>query len=237
MVDNYAGSHNIKGAMNEDILTKIAECVEKGKIDKNSPHPPEMRDRPGADELTVQALDSGIPPSDILSRSLIEGMKVVGERFRNNELYLPDVLMSARAMTAAMEHLRPFFTSGNVQYKGKIVIGTVAGDLHDIGKKIVGMFFEGGGWDVIDCGVDVSEPQFLRSIEEHSPDAVGLSALLTTTMVNMDSIVRGIKDRFPKVKVIVGGAPVTDAFASKIGADFYSPDPQGALDRLSSDQS
>ncbi len=221
--------------MNEDVLTKIAECVEKGKIDKNSPHPPDMQGMVGTDELTAQALDSGIPPRDILSRSLIEGMKVVGERFRNNELYLPDVLMSARAMSAAMEHLRPFFTSGNVQYKGKIVIGTVAGDLHDIGKRIVGMFFEGGGWEVIDCGVDVSEPQFLRFIEEHSPDAVGLSALLTTTMVNMDSIVRGIKAKFPKVIVIVGGAPVTGAFASKIGADFYSPDPQGALDKLSSD--
>lgn len=221
--------------MNENVLTKIAECIEKGKIDKNSPHPPDLQGREGADELTAQALASGISPGDILSRSLIEGMKVVGERFRNSELYLPDVLMSARAMTSAMEHLRPFFISGNVQYKGKIVIGTVAGDLHDIGKKIVGMFFEGGGWKVIDCGVDVSEPLFLQSIEKHSPDAVGLSALLTTTMVNMDSIVRGIKARFPNVKVIVGGAPVTDAFASKIGADYYSPDPQGALDRLSSD--
>lgn len=221
--------------MKKDILARIAECIEKGKIDKNSPHPPEMQGREGADELTAQALASGISPQDLLSRSLISGMKVVGERFRNNEIYLPDVLMSARAMSYAMEHLRPFFTSGNVQYKGKIVIGTVAGDLHDIGKKIVGMFFEGGGWEVIDCGVDVSEPLFLQSIEEHSPDAVGLSALLTTTMVNMDSIVRSIKAKFPKVKVIVGGAPVTDSFASKIGADYYSPDPQGALDRLSPD--
>ena len=184
--------------------------------------------------MTAKALESGLMPHEILSNSLIEGMKIVGERFRNNEIYLPDVLMSARAMTAAMVHLKPFFNSGNVKYKGRIVLGTVAGDLHDIGKKIVGMFFEGGGWEVIDCGVDVSAPQFLQSIEDHAPNAVGLSALLTTTMVNMEEIVRKIKDRYPDIKVIVGGAPVTGKFSDEIGADGYSPDPQGALDRLTS---
>jgi len=218
--------------MNKEKLQKIAVCVERGKIDKKSPHPPDLQGQNGADELTALALEAGILPNEILSQSLIEGMKVVGDRFRNNEIYLPDVLMSARAMNAAMEHLKPFFTSGNVQYKGRIILGTVAGDLHDIGKKIVGMFFEGGGWEVIDCGVDVSAPQFLQSIEEHAPDAVGMSALLTTTMVNMQDIVKGIKDKYPDIKVIVGGAPVTENFADKIGADFYSPDPQGALDQL-----
>jgi len=218
--------------MNKEKLQKIAVCVERGKIDKKSPHPPDLQGQNGADELTALALEAGILPNEILSQSLIEGMKVVGDRFRNNEIYLPDVLMSARAMNAAMEHLKPFFTSGNVQYKGRIILGTVAGDLHDIGKKIVGMFFEGGGWEVIDCGVDVSAPQFLQSIEEHAPDAVGMSALLTTTMVNMQDIVKGIKDKYPEIKVIVGGAPVTEKFADKIGADFYSPDPQGALDQL-----
>jgi 5-methyltetrahydrofolate--homocysteine methyltransferase len=191
-----------------------------------------MQGSEGADELTSRALMAGITPHEVLSRSLIEGMKVVGERFRSNEIYLPDVLMSARAMNAAMEHLKPFFTSGKVQYKGRIILGTVAGDLHDIGKKIVGMFFEGGGWEVIDCGVDVSESQFLKRIEENTPDAVGLSALLTTTMVNMEGIVKGIKSRYPGIKVIIGGAPVTRAFADKIGADHYSADPQGALDQL-----
>jgi 5-methyltetrahydrofolate--homocysteine methyltransferase len=218
--------------MNTELLKEIAVCVERGKIDIDSPYPPDMRGSEGADELTARALEEGIGPREVLAQSLIEGMKVVGERFRNNEIYLPDVLMSARAMNAAMEHLKPYFSSGNVKYRGRIVIGTVAGDLHDIGKKIVGMFFEGGGWEVIDCGVDVSEPQFLESIEKHSPDAVGLSALLTTTMVHMEGIVKGIKDRYPDIKVIVGGAPVTGAFADKIGADGYSPDPQGALDQL-----
>ena len=221
--------------MENKLLQKIAECVERGKVDIKSPHPPDMQGSEGADELTAQALEAGISPHEVLSRSLIEGMKVVGERFRNNEIYLPDVLMSARAMNAAMAHLKPHFTSGKVKYKGRIVLGTVAGDLHDIGKKIVGMFFEGGGWEVIDCGVDVSEPKFLKSIEEHTPDAVGLSALLTTTMVNMEGIVKGIKTRYPGIKVIVGGAPVTGAFADKIGADGYSPDPQGALDRLTAE--
>jgi 5-methyltetrahydrofolate--homocysteine methyltransferase len=218
--------------MDNELLAKIAECVERGKIDAKSPHPPDMQGLDGAHELTSQALGSGISAHDILSESLIVGMKEVGDRFRKNEIYLPDVLMAARAMNASMEHLKPFFISGNVQYKGAIVLGTVAGDLHDIGKKIVGMFFEGGGWEVIDCGVDVTESQFLEAISRHDPQAVGLSALLTTTMVNMEGIVNGIKARFPDIKIIVGGAPVTGSFAEKIGADYYSPDPQGALDSL-----
>lgn len=217
---------------NDELLNRISACVERGKINAGSPHPPDMQGQDGADELTAQALESGLSAHDILSDSLIVGMKEVGDRFRRNEIYLPDVLMAARAMNAAMDHLKPFFISGNVRYKGAIVLGTVAGDLHDIGKKIVGMFFEGGGWEVIDCGVDVTEAQFLDAIERHSPQAVGLSALLTTTMVNMEQIVSGIKEKFPGIKVIVGGAPVTESFAAKIGADHYSADPQGALDNL-----
>jgi len=218
--------------MTAQLLVRIAWCVEKGKIDLLSPHPAEMKGEEGADELTRKALDTGAAAQEILSQALVPGMQAVGEKFRNNEIYLPDVLMSARAMGAAMEHLKPHFKSGDIQYRGKIVLGTVAGDLHDIGKKIVGMFFEGGGWEVIDCGVDVSEPQFLEAVQEFQPDAVGMSALLTTTMVNMEEIVQGLKAKFPKLLVIVGGAPVTDAFAGRIGADFYSPDPQGALEKL-----
>lgn len=218
--------------MEHYLLDSIRECIEKGKIDLESPHPPDLNGQKGADELTRKALLAGLSPQDVLSQALIAGMQKVGERFRDNQVYLPDVLMSAKAMSAAMEHLRPFFKAGNVQYKGKIVLGTVAGDLHDIGKKVVGMFFEGSGWEVIDCGVDVNEEQFLKSIKEHQPQVVGLSALLTTTMVNMESIVQGIKSQFPDQTVIVGGAPVTEEFAQKIGADFYSPDPQGAIDKL-----
>jgi 5-methyltetrahydrofolate--homocysteine methyltransferase len=216
----------------DKILEKIALCVEKGKINTSSPHPPEMQRQEGVDELTRMALDSGLTAQDVLSRSLIAGMKKVGEKFRRNQIYLPDVLMAARAMDSGMEHLKPFFISGNLEYKGKIVLGTVAGDLHDIGKKIVGMFFEGGGWEVIDCGIDVASDTFLVAIKDHQPRVVGLSALLTTTMVNMADTTKAIKSMYPNVRVIVGGAPVTHDFAEKIGADMYSPDPQGALDAL-----
>ena len=216
----------------KEILQQIALCVERGKVNLNSPHPPDMKGHEGADELTKKALGLNIEPGDILSLGLVSGMQVVGEKFRRNEIYLPDVLMSAKAMTASMVHLKPFFQSGAVKRKGKVVIGTVAGDLHDIGKKIVGMFFEGGGWEVIDLGVDVTAEKFLGAIREHDPDAVGLSALLTTTMVNMEKITREIKSSYPDVQVLIGGAPVTQTFGDRIGADAFFPDPQGALEYL-----
>ena len=216
------------------IVKEIAVCVERGKVDAKSPHPPDLKGREGADELTVKALHFGQSPQIILTEGLIAGMSVVGEKFRRNEIYLPDVLMSARAMTAAMNHIRPYFLSGDVQHKGKIVLGTVQGDLHDIGKKIVGMFFEGGGWNVIDLGVDAGMEKYLAAIEEHNPEAIGLSALLTTTMVNMEKITRAVKKKYPNVKVLIGGAPITEEYKNKIGADAYSPDPQGALEYLNS---
>jgi 5-methyltetrahydrofolate--homocysteine methyltransferase len=215
-----------------ELLERIALCVERGKVDANSPYPPDMKGQDGADELTKKALESGIPASEILAKGLIAGMQTVGERFRDGEVYLPDVLMSAKSLTSAMKHLKPYFQSGEVKHKGKIVMGTVTGDLHDIGKKIVVMFFEGGGWEVIDLGVDVSTDKFIQAVEAHKPLAVGLSALLTTTMVSMESITREIKAKTPEVKVIIGGAPVTQDFADRIGADAYYPDPQGALDYL-----
>ena len=217
-----------------EVLERISFCVVRGKVDISSPHPPEMKGQDGADELAKKALESGVPPGEILARGLIAGMQKVGEKFREGEIYLPDVLMSAKALTSAMKHLRPYFQSGEVKHKGKIVMGTVAGDLHDIGKKIAAMFFEGGGWEVIDLGVDVSADKFIQAVKEHRPLAVGLSALLTTTMISMESITREIKAKIPEVKVIIGGAPVTQDFAEKIGADAYSPDPQGALDYLNS---
>ncbi len=215
-----------------NILEKIADCVERGKVDRASPYPPDMKGINGADELTVKALDAGISPGDVLAQGLIAGMKVVGDKFRNNEIYLPDVLMAAKAMTASMGHLRPYFQSGEVRHKGKVVMGTVAGDLHDIGKKIVSMFFEGGGWEIFDLGVNVHSEAYLQAIDKYRPLAVGLSALLTTTMINMEKITRDIKSRFPAVKVIIGGAPVNDEFRRRIGADMYSPGPQGALEYM-----
>jgi 5-methyltetrahydrofolate--homocysteine methyltransferase len=216
----------------EDLLERIAFCVEKGKVNIQSLHPPDMRELEGVDELVLYALKTGISPAEILARGLVDGMGRVGENFQKNEIYLPDVLIAAKAMTVGMEHLKPFFQAGDIQYKGRIVMGTVAGDLHDIGKKIVAMFFEGEGWKVIDCGVDVSAESFLEAINTYSPQAVGLSALLTTTMVSMEQITKKIKAVHPEVKVVVGGAPLTADFAKRIGADMYSPDPQGALEML-----
>jgi len=216
----------------KDILERIAVCVEKGKVNLQSLHPPDMKDQEGADELVRLALKEDIPPAEILGKGLVAGMGQVGEKFQRNEIYLPDVLIAARAMTAGMEHLRPYFLSGDIQYRGRIVMGTVAGDLHDIGKKIVAMIFEGGGWEVIDCGVDVSAESFIEAIDRNSPHAVGLSALLTTTMVSMEQITNEIKPAHPGVLVVIGGAPVTVEFAKRIGADMYSSDPQDALELL-----
>jgi 5-methyltetrahydrofolate--homocysteine methyltransferase len=216
----------------KDILERIAVCVEKGKVNLQSLHPPDMKDQEGADELVRLALKEDIPAAEILGKGLVAGMGQVGEKFQRNEIYLPDVLIAARAMTAGMEHLRPYFLSGDIQYRGRIVMGTVAGDLHDIGKKIVAMIFEGGGWEVIDCGVDVSAESFIEAIDRNSPHAVGLSALLTTTMVSMEQITNEIKSAHPGVLVVIGGAPVTVEFAKRIGADMYSSDPQDALELL-----
>ena len=140
----------------EDLLKEIAHCVEFGKINKSSPYPPDMKDKIGADELTKQALESGIDPNDILTKGLIAGMEKISVKFKNNEVFVPQVLMSAKTMSTAMNHLKPLFLSGEVQRKGKFIIGTVAGDLHDIGKNLVSMMIEGNGWEVIDLGTDVS---------------------------------------------------------------------------------
>jgi 5-methyltetrahydrofolate--homocysteine methyltransferase len=161
-------SNEVNEAVRE-VLERIAFCLERGKVDIISPHPPEMKGQDGADELAKKALESGVPPGEILARGLIAGMQKVGEKFREGEIYLPDVLMSAKALSSAMKHLKPYFQSGEVKHKGKIVMGTVAGDLHDIGKKIVAMFFEGGGWEVIDLGVDVSADKFIQAVKEHKP--------------------------------------------------------------------
>jgi methanogenic corrinoid protein MtbC1 len=215
-----------------DILEKIANCIEFGKINKLSPYPPDMKGQDGADEYTKTALELGVPAGDILKKGLVPGMQKVGIKFRENKIFVPQVLMSAKAMSTAMVHLKPFFQSGEVVRKGKFVIGTVAGDLHDIGKNLVSMMVEGAGWEVIDLGVDVSIDRFMNAVQENPECIVGLSAMLTTTMVNMGSIVTTIKGKYPEKKVIIGGAPLNKDFCSEIGADFYSPDPQGAIEYM-----
>ncbi|HDR68335.1 MAG TPA: cobalamin-binding protein [Bacteroidaceae bacterium] len=216
----------------ETLLTKLSECVEKGKVEKESPYPPQMRGQEGANEITKAALDAGIKPEDILSQALIPAMEKVGQSFSDGKIFVPQMLMSAKAMGASMVHLKPFFQSGEVKTKGTFIIGTVKGDLHDIGKNLVAMMVEGAGWSIIDLGVDVNEDKFIRSIEENPGAVVGLSALLTTTMVNMEDIVRKIREKHQETRIIVGGAPLNNEFCSKIGADFYSPDPRGAVEYL-----
>jgi len=216
----------------DDLLMRLSRCIEVGKIDKVSPYPPDMKGEDGADELARYALDNGIKPDEILEKALIPAMANVGNRFSRKEIYVPQMLMSAKAMNGAMKHLKPFFQSGETKRKGKFIIGTVAGDLHDIGKNLVAMMIEGGGWEVIDLGVDVSTDRFLKAIEENPGAVIGLSALLTTTMENMKKTVSLVKEKHPASRILVGGAPVTMDYCQKIGADFYSPDPQGAVNYL-----
>jgi methylmalonyl-CoA mutase cobalamin-binding domain/chain len=217
-----------------DTLERLTRCVEVGKINKASPYPPDMKDMEGADELAKRALGEGIKPGQILDNALIPAMAAIGERFARQEIYVPQMLMSARAMSSAMAHLKPFFLSGETKRKGTVIIGTVSGDLHDIGKNLVAMMIEGGGWEVIDLGVDAGPDKFLRALDEHPGSAIGLSALLTTTMENMKRIVSTVKEKYPDVRVMIGGAPVNQDFCNRIGADFYSPDPGGAVNYLNS---
>jgi methanogenic corrinoid protein MtbC1 len=217
--------------MNE-ILKQLSHCVEIGKIDKISPYPPDMKGQDGADEIARLALDSGASPDDILEKALIPAMAAVGNRFSRKEIYVPQMLMAAKAMSSAMKHLKPFFQSGETKRKGKFIIGTVSGDLHDIGKNLVAMMIEGGGWEVIDLGVDVSTEKSIKAINENPEAKIGLSALLTTTMENMKRTVGTIREKYQDSSILVGGAPVTMDYCQKIGADFYSPDPQGAVNYL-----
>ncbi|HOM41094.1 MAG TPA: corrinoid protein [Bacteroidales bacterium] len=218
----------------EDILKRLSYCVEVGKVNKTSPYPPDMKDQEGADELARRALDEGISPSVLLEEALIPAMTRVGEKYSRQEIFVPQMLMAAKAMNSAMAHLKPFFLSGETKRKGTFIIGTVAGDLHEIGKNLVAMMIEGGGWEVIDLGVDVSTTKFMKAIESHPSAVIGMSALLTTTMENMRKSVAEIKEKDPGRVILVGGAPVTMDFCKKIGADFYSPDPQGAINYLNS---
>lgn len=216
----------------EELFKQIAHCVEFGKINQSSPYPPDMKGQEGADELTKKALDAGASADDILANALIVGMEKVGIKFRENKIFVPQVLMSAKAMDAAMVHLKPFFTSGAAKRKGTFIIGTVEGDLHDIGKNLVAMMVEGNGFEVIDLGVDVGAEKFVAEVDKYPGSIVGLSALLTTTMVNMEKIVKQIKEKNPDTKVCIGGAPITQDYCEKIHADLYSPDPQGVVEYL-----
>jgi len=182
--------------------------------------------------LVQGALDAGERAERVLEEGLIQAMGRLGVRFKNGEIYIPEVLLAARAMHASMAILKPILSKSTGTIAGKVLIGTVKGDLHDIGKNLVVMMIEGGGFDVIDLGIDVPASRFVEAVKEHRPQVVGMSALLTTTMVEMKKTIQtleaaGQKDR---VKIIVGGAPVTERFAMEIGADGYAPDAASAVD-------
>jgi methanogenic corrinoid protein MtbC1 len=215
-----------------NLLEQIAVCIQRGKVNAASPYPPDMKGQDGADELVKRALEGGIAPDEVLSKGLVVGMGRVGQAFSENKVFVPDLLMAAKAMSTGMGHLKPFFESGQAHHKGVFIIGTVQGDLHDIGKNLVAMVMEGGGYKVVDLGVDVSSDKFVAAVKQNPGASVGLSALLTTTMVNMEKTTKLIKQQAPGTRVIVGGAPLTAEFAKKIGADSYAPDPQGALNFL-----
>jgi 5-methyltetrahydrofolate--homocysteine methyltransferase len=202
-----------------DVLSKIASKLYAGEADQVA-------------ELVQSALDQGLAPDQVLQGGLIAGMDQVGKDFKAGDLFVPEVLIAARAMHAGMNVLRPLLVTSGVPSVGKYVIGTVKGDLHDIGKNLVKMMVEGAGFEVIDLGTDVPPDKFVAAVKEHQPTLVGLSALLTTTMVNMKTTVEALQEAGLRgsVKVMVGGAPVTDAFAKQIGADAYAPDAATAVD-------
>lgn len=181
-------------------------------------------------EVTKAAIQEGTAPKKILDEGLIAGMNTIGERFKNNEVYIPEVLIAARAMKSALQILEPELVKAGVEPVGSLVVGTVQGDLHDIGKNLVAMMLKGAGFNVIDLGVDVAPEEFVAQAKKANVQLVGLSALLTTTMPSMERTIKAIKEAGLSAKVMIGGAPVTQDYADKIGADGYSPDAASAVD-------
>jgi 5-methyltetrahydrofolate--homocysteine methyltransferase len=202
-----------------DILEQIAASVIEGKLE-------------GIQELTRAALDRGQDPQAILNRSLMTGMQHVGEQFKAGEMFVPEVLRSARAMQSSMDVLRPLLVESGASMMGKVLIGTVRGDLHDIGKNLVGIMCEGAGFEVRDLGRDIAPEQFVAQVEEFQPDVLGMSALLTTTMREMEHTLTALEKAGlrKKVKVMIGGAPITQEFADTIGADGYASNAVAAAD-------
>ena len=201
-------------------LEALAQAIISGKKDQ-------------AESLTKEALAQGVLPTDILNRGLVAGMNVVGQKFKANEFYVPEVLIAARAMKAAMEHLRPVLAGTGVQPVARVAIGTVKGDLHDIGKNLVAMMLEGAGFEILDLGVDVKPEKFVETVRTNNTQVVALSALLTTTMPAMRDTIEALKTAGlrDKVCVMIGGAPVTQNYCDEIGADGYAPDAASAVDK------
>ncbi len=198
-------------------LKALSEAVIKG--DQNT-----------AVEITKAALEEGTAAESILNEGLVAGMDVIGARFKKNEVYIPEVLIAARAMKMAMEILEPELVKAGVEPVGTLLIGTAKGDLHDIGKNLVAMMLKGAGFEVIDLGVDVAPEKFVEQAKSSGSQLIGVSALLTTTMPGMEEVIKSLKDAGISAKVMIGGAPVTQAYADKIGADGYAADAASAVD-------
>ena len=198
-------------------LQALAEALIKG-------------DRATVVKLTQQALAEGLAPGEVLNEGLIAGMEVVGQRFKTNEIYVPEVLIAARAMKGGLEVLEPRLKAAGVQPVATVVLGTVKGDLHDIGKNLVSMMLTGGGLKVVDVGIDVAPEKFVDACKTHKAQLCAISALLTTTMPQMATVVQAIKSAGLSVKTMIGGAPVTQTYADEIGADGYAPDAASAVD-------
>ena len=206
--------------MSDDILKNIQALLTKG-------------DRNGVAKLTMEALDKGLSVKVVLEDGLIKSMNAIGEKFKANEIFIPEVLIAAKAMHAGIAILEPYFTACGIRPAGKVVIGTVKGDLHDIGKNIVSMMLKGACFEVVDLGIDVPPGKFLEIVQTKSPDIIAMSSLLTTSMGAMKDTIKVLKESGlrDKVKIIVGGAPITQAFADSIGADSYAKNAATAVDK------
>ena len=200
-------------------LKAIADAIIKG-------------DRDTTIAKVEEAIKEKVPAQQILNEGLMAGMSVIGERFKKNEVYVPEVLIAARAMKAGTELLQPLLEDAGIEPTGKVVLGTVKGDLHDIGKNLVRMMLQGGGFEVVDCGIDVSAEKYIEAIKESGAKVLAMSALLTTTMPQMAEVVKAVKEAgMTDIKTMIGGAPVTQAYADEIGADGYAADAASAVDK------
>ena len=223
--------------MSEDIIGMIKENVIQGrKTGEDMGIDESLTGTPGVVELTESALAGGITPDKIITQALTAGMEIVGEKFSTKEYFIPDMLASADAVGAAMDILKPLLEASNIETKGKFVIATVKGDIHDIGKNIVAILLKGAGYEVNDIGIDVPEDKIVNVVREEKPDYLGLSALLTTTMTEMDVIIKALKENGLRdsVKVLIGGAAVSDEYAKEIGADAFCVDGFQAIKVLES---
>ncbi len=205
-----------------DLLKQIEDLVVRGHIDAESRYPKDLTGEPGVREKVANALEKRISPQDILLNALISGMKVVGEKYEKNEIFVPEMLFSAKAMKSGLNQIRPMLVGDVSVRMGTVILGTVQGDMHDIGKNLVGMMLEGAGFEVIDLGINIPPAKFADAARQHPDAIIGMSALLTVTMKNMKFVIEALRSNGLDNKVMIGGAPVTQSFADEIGAEGYS---------------